>query len=185
MKPIFRTFGLAVTLFSEQQVLASQSLPDQSALITEIVQVKYASSRDIAALLGETPTWSNNPSIAALKDFRSDINLLQIENEIRRLGSRRVTSDERNNALLISASPADFAKLKDVIAKLDVPLRQVLVEAVVFALPVSDPANARLGAFPVSTHFLEWIFNLGPASVLNRRQSQAPPANQASRMWPP
>ncbi len=53
---------------------------------------------------------------------------LELEGEV------RVTADPATNSLLISADPRDFATLRDVIDQLDVPRRQVLVEAIIFEI---------------------------------------------------
>jgi general secretion pathway protein D len=55
----------------------------------------------------------------------------------------RITADPATNALLISASPQDFATLKKVISKLDVRRRQVYVEAII--LEVSLDRARQLG----------------------------------------
>jgi len=47
-------------------------------------------------------------------------------------GNVRITADPATNSLLISASPPDYATLVEVIRQLDVPRRQVLVEAIIF-----------------------------------------------------
>ncbi len=46
-------------------------------------------------------------------------------------GEVRITADPSTNALIINASPQDYETLKQVIEKLDVPRRQVYVEAIV------------------------------------------------------
>lgn len=49
----------------------------------------------------------------------------------------RVTADPATNSLVISAAPQDYATLRDVIAQLDIPRRQVLVEAIIFEVSVT------------------------------------------------
>ncbi|HLY36923.1 MAG TPA: type II secretion system secretin GspD [Candidatus Binatia bacterium] len=53
----------------------------------------------------------------------------------------RVTADPATNALVVSATPADWATLKEVIAQLDVRRRQVFVEAIVLEATL-DKARA-------------------------------------------
>jgi len=53
----------------------------------------------------------------------------------------RVTADPATNALVVSATPADWVTLKDVIAQLDVRRRQVFVEAIVLEATL-DKARA-------------------------------------------
>lgn len=49
----------------------------------------------------------------------------------------RVTADPATNSLVISAAPQDFATLRDVIQQLDIPRRQVLVEAIIFEVSMT------------------------------------------------
>ena len=45
---------------------------------------------------------------------------------------------DQTNALLIVASPQDYERIKALIAQLDVPQRQVNVEAVIMEVTISD-----------------------------------------------
>jgi general secretion pathway protein D len=49
----------------------------------------------------------------------------------------RVTADPATNSLVISAAPQDYATLREVIDQLDIPRRQVLVEAIIFEVSMS------------------------------------------------
>jgi general secretion pathway protein D len=49
----------------------------------------------------------------------------------------RVTADPATNSLVISAAPQDYATLRDVIQQLDIPRRQVLVEAIIFEVSMN------------------------------------------------
>lgn len=53
-------------------------------------------------------------------------------------GQVRVTHDKPTNALVVVASVKDFIALKDVIQKLDVPRRQVFIEAVILEINTKD-----------------------------------------------
>ncbi|MFQ5953718.1 MAG: type II secretion system secretin GspD [Kiloniellales bacterium] len=50
----------------------------------------------------------------------------------------RVTADERNNALLISATVSEFELVDDLLAKLDIQPLQVLIEASIFEVTLRD-----------------------------------------------
>jgi general secretion pathway protein D len=52
-------------------------------------------------------------------------------------GSVNITADKATNSLIIIASPADFETMKDVIQKLDIPRRQVYVEAAIIEMGLS------------------------------------------------
>ncbi len=49
----------------------------------------------------------------------------------------RVTADPATNSLVISAAPQDFALVEEVVRELDVPRKQVLVEAILFEITMS------------------------------------------------
>ncbi len=57
----------------------------------------------------------------------------------------KVTPDENTNSLVVLASPEDFRLLKTVIDKLDIPRRQVFVEAVVLEVGSEDKSNLGIG----------------------------------------
>jgi general secretion pathway protein D len=64
----------------------------------------------------------------------------------------RVIADKDNNALLILASPADYESIESAIRKLDVAVRQVLVEVTIAEVTLKDELK----------YGLEWYFNNGP-----------------------
>lgn len=63
----------------------------------------------------------------------------------------RVIADKDNNALLILASPADYDNIESALHKLDVAVRQVLVEVTIAEVSLTDEL----------TYGLEWYFNKG------------------------
>ena len=63
----------------------------------------------------------------------------------------RVIADKDNNALLILASPADYESIESAIRKLDVAVRQVLVEVTIAEVTLTDGLE----------YGLEWSFNNG------------------------
>lgn len=52
-------------------------------------------------------------------------------------GAVTITADKSTNSLIIIASPGDYETMKDVIAKLDIPRRQVYVEAAIIEMGLS------------------------------------------------
>jgi general secretion pathway protein D len=63
----------------------------------------------------------------------------------------RIIADKDNNALLILASPADYESIESALRKLDVAVRQVLVEVTIAEVTLTDEL----------TYGLEWYFNKG------------------------
>jgi general secretion pathway protein D len=53
-------------------------------------------------------------------------------------GPVRITADDKNNALLIAATPRDFELVQDVLDKLDLVPLQVLIEATIFEVTLRD-----------------------------------------------
>jgi general secretion pathway protein D len=60
-------------------------------------------------------------------------------------GAVRITADENTNSLVLLASPEDFRVIKGVIDRLDIPRRQVYVEAVVVEIGSEDELNVGIG----------------------------------------
>jgi general secretion pathway protein D len=66
------------------------------------------------------------------------INRAAVSGEITVLGQTKIISDERTNSLLIYASREDMKTIKEIVAKLDVVLAQVLIEAVVIEVQLNN-----------------------------------------------
>ena len=83
---------------------AQQQNTELEPLHTDVIQINYAKASDIASLL---------------KSDRSSI-----------LGKRGiVTVDQRTNTLLVLDTPEKLAAIHDLIQRLDVPVRQVLIQS--------------------------------------------------------
>ncbi len=66
------------------------------------------------------------------------------EESIKFEGNIKVTFDKPTNALVVVASGADFSALKTILQKLDIPRRQVYVEATIMEIFATD--NSQFGA---------------------------------------
>lgn len=64
--------------------------------------------------------------------------------EIQIIGQTRIIADERANALLVYATKEDMATIKDIIAKLDVILPQVLIETTILDVSLNNKWNLGL-----------------------------------------
>jgi general secretion pathway protein D len=64
--------------------------------------------------------------------------------EIQILGQTKIIADERANALLVYATREDMATIKDIIAKLDVILPQVLIETTILDVSLNNKWNLGL-----------------------------------------
>ncbi|HAM70807.1 MAG TPA: hypothetical protein DCM86_04105, partial [Verrucomicrobiales bacterium] len=63
------------------------------------------------------------------------------QNDIVVLGQTKIIADERTNSLLIFANKQDLINISNIIDKLDVVLAQVLIEAIVMEVSLSDGLN--------------------------------------------
>jgi general secretion pathway protein D len=62
------------------------------------------------------------------------------------LGQTKIIADERSNSLLIYATPEDMKTIKDIVAKLDVLLAQVLIESVIMEVDLTKGWNYGISA---------------------------------------
>jgi general secretion pathway protein D len=90
-----------------------------------------------------TPTGSaGNPTPQAGSSFSQRLqNIIQrasTTGEIQVLGQTKIISDERTNSLLIYASKEDMKTIKEIVAKLDMVLPQVLIEAAIVSVTLSS-----------------------------------------------
>ncbi|NUW73788.1 type IV pilus secretin PilQ family protein [Vibrio mediterranei] len=90
----------------EKQALEKSRLAEQiGQLKSEIININYAKAADVAAMIGGD----------------SDVSMLSER------GS--VAIDERTNALLVRELPDNLRVIKEIIASLDIPVKQVQIEA--------------------------------------------------------
>lgn len=89
------------------------------------------------------PVATQNPGGTARSSFNNRLN--QIRNaagagqgDIYVLGQAKIIADERTNSLLIFASKQDLASISNIIEKLDVVLAQVLIEALIMEVSLTD-----------------------------------------------
>jgi general secretion pathway protein D len=64
-----------------------------------------------------------------------------VQQPIQILGQTKIIADERANALLVYASVQDMQTIKDIVAKLDVLLAQVLIESVIMEVDLNKQWN--------------------------------------------
>jgi len=111
---------------------ATKAVIELEPLVSELIQINYAKADDIAALIKsikpvgsatalEHPVFGSTATGAAT----------QIATESNTLLSPRgqVTVDKRTNSLLIQDTPGKIRELRKLIAQLDQPVRQVMIES--------------------------------------------------------
>lgn len=120
---------------------AMQQVQELAPLRSEYIQINYAKAEDLAELLGGAEQGSG------LLSERG-----------------RVTIDQRTNTLLIQDTAERLQDVRALIARLDIPVRQVLIESrIVIA---SDDFNQELGIrFGVTRDTGETTFRTGSGTV--------------------
>src|SRR5207302_6020505 len=79
-----------------------------------------------------TPAPAANPSFT--DRLSNVIKKINAQGEFQILGQTKMIADERTNSLLIFASREDMKMITNIVAKLDVVLAQVLIEAVIISV---------------------------------------------------
>lgn len=128
----------------ERQALeAEQKVAELEPLVSELIQINYAKAKSIADLLKSIKSIS--PQVGNSGAF-SSVRLESVETDSNTLLSPRgqVTIDERTNTLLVQDTPKKIKEIRKLIAKLDVPVRQVLVETRI--VEATDDFSKVLGA---------------------------------------
>lgn len=87
---------------------------------TELIQLKYAKASDILKIILESRNNINSNNNANVGD-RNEDSILSSK------GS--VAVDERTNSLMVTDIPENIQRVRDLIAKLDEPVRQVLIDS--------------------------------------------------------
>ena len=115
---------------------------------------------------GANPASSGNSFTDRLRGI---INRAATSGEIVVFGQTKMIADERTNALLIYASREDMRIIKEIIAKLDIVLAQVLIKAVIVEVTLNN--NSSLGVsylqHPQSVGSLTTVGSAGGGQFLN------------------
>lgn len=108
----------------EQKLQGQKKVEELAPLVTEYVQVNYAKASEIAALL------------SASGDSK--------EGKGRILTNRgSVSVDQRTNTLIVKDTAETIDKVQDLVQKLDVPVKQVTIEARI--VTIDDTVSEELG----------------------------------------
>jgi len=99
---------------------ARMKIEDKEALVSDYIPVSYGKAKDVAALL-TTETQTNQASGAGGSGGQQQRGFLSSR------GS--VTYDDRTNILLVSDIPSKILEIRQLVAILDRPVQQVLIES--------------------------------------------------------
>ena len=123
----------------------------QSADKIHVYYLNYGSAKDLSQTLS---TLVNNTKQTGSRNIsRSSLtsrSRLTQSNDVLFSANIRITADEPNNALVITASPTDWLTIEQVIKKLDIPRDQVYVEGMIMETNISrdrDIGISIIGAY--------------------------------------
>src|SRR5205085_10984420 len=92
--------------------------------------------------MGMAQPGATTPAPAANQSFTDRlsgvIKKINAQGEFQILGQTQMIADERTNSLLIFASREDMKMITNIVAKLDVVLAQVLIEAVIISVAIDQ-----------------------------------------------
>jgi len=125
-------------------------------LISELIEINYASAKDIAKLLKSIKAIDTFQNATSGNPF-SSVSVNEIPTESNSLLSERgsVTVDERTNSLLIQETPSKIKEIKKLISRLDQPVKQVLIETRIVEARdgYSRTLGVRLGVTNLNSNF--------------------------------
>ncbi len=131
-----------ITARERAELEANQQVTELEPLISELIQINYAKAQDIANLLKSIKAVDTGVQ----QSLFGSVSIAQVETESNSLLSSRgnVTVDQRTNSLLIQDTTRKIAEVRKLIAKLDKPVRQVLIETRI--VEANDNFSRELGA---------------------------------------
>lgn len=144
---------------------AGKQVAELEPLVSELIQINYAKAADIAALLksihpvaGSIPTNLPGGSVVTLSKVETESNSL--------LSPRgQVTIDPRTNSILVQDTAGKIREIRKLIAKLDQPVRQVMIEARL--VEATDTFSRNLGVrFGVANNVTGGGYNVNQTATI-------------------
>ena len=136
-----------IAKFEEEQLKANAIVAEFAPLVSEIIQINYAKASDIADVIKSVKVVKQgavSSSSAANNSFASSLNVTETDKNSLLTERGSVTVDTRTNSLLVQDVAGKIKELRAVIAKLDKPVRQVLIETRI--VEANDTFSRELGA---------------------------------------
>ncbi|HWD17859.1 MAG TPA: secretin N-terminal domain-containing protein [Verrucomicrobiae bacterium] len=95
-----------------------------------------------------TPMAANPVAATARSSFQQNLQKIVAgagdKGQLTLFGQTKIIADERTNSLLVFANDEDMKMIKDIIAKLDVVLPQVLIEAIIMEINLTGTRNTGI-----------------------------------------
>lgn len=135
-----------IAKIEEEELKASAIVQEYSPLVSEIIQINYAKAKDIADVIKSVKVVKQGTvgSASALGGGGTFGNVTETDKNSLLTARGSVTVDERTNSLLVQDVEDKIKELRKVIAQLDKPVRQVLIETRI--VEASDSFSKELGA---------------------------------------
>jgi len=130
--------------FERQQLEAADASRALQPQISEVIEINYAKAEDIKnVILEETKDGggAENSQQVVLLQSGGDAPAAAQSSPV---ASLRVTADQRTNSLIVTTTASNMKNIKALIAELDKPVRQVIVETRI--VQASDTFSRELGA---------------------------------------
>lgn len=124
----------------ERALSADQRLEELAPIRSEFIPVKFAKAAEIAAFLRGASTTSTTTTTAGTRTqgdrgqsrqetFKEQLATSLGKDSILTPGRGSVTFDKRTNTLLVKDTTARLEEVRSIVAQLDVPVRQVMIES--------------------------------------------------------
>ena len=164
-----------------QDLITGSSSPRPSSSGTSRTSGRTSSSQGStgrsSSSRGSVRSLQNRPSTSSSSTSNSFRNRLQgIVNraaggDIQILENARIIPDYRSNSLIIFANDGDMAKIEEIVGYVDSLLAQVLIEAIIVNVTLTDGMNTGMNAFmhaaagPGDTRHIGGFMNGGPSTA--------------------
>ncbi len=131
-----------ITAKEKQALEAQQEVGELEPLVSELIRVSYAKVEDLATILKSVKAVETDIS----RSVFGSVSVNEIKTEENSLLSSRgsVTVDVRTNSILIQDTASKINEVKAVIARLDIPVRQVQIETRI--VEANDDFSKNIGA---------------------------------------
>ncbi len=131
-----------ITAKERQALQAKQEKGDLEPLVSELIRVSYAKVEDLSRILKSIKAVETGVSQSGF----GSVTMSEVKTEENSLLSSRgsVTVDARTNSILIQDTATKLEEIKAVIARLDIPVRQVQIEARI--VEAKDDFSKNMGA---------------------------------------
>ena len=115
----------------KSELEATKTVLELEPLVSELIAINYAKADEIAALLKSIKAIASPGAAGSTNPFQSVSYAGEQKTESNTLLSARgqVTVDKRTNSILIQDTPTKIREVRKLIAQLDQPVRQVMIES--------------------------------------------------------